>query len=92
MRRPRRSATERIGESARTMKNSGPAFIGAAMRMSIGLRERRLAVLGAADPVRGHEAELDLARVQAVGVLDAGGVCGQHLDRRQRRLPVEAPP
>jgi len=36
MRRPRRSENDRIGDSARTMKNSGPAFIGAAMARSIG--------------------------------------------------------
>ena len=34
-RRPRRSLAERRSESARAMKNNGPAFIGAAMRRSI---------------------------------------------------------
>ena len=34
--RPRRSENNRIGESARTTKNKGPAFIGAAMARSIG--------------------------------------------------------
>ena len=36
IRRPRRPENDRIGESARTMKNRGPAFIGAAMARSIG--------------------------------------------------------
>jgi hypothetical protein len=36
MRRPRRPENDRIGDSARTMKNSGPAFMGAAMARSIG--------------------------------------------------------
>jgi len=36
------------------MKNSGPAFIGAAMRDVDRLGKGGLAVLGAADPVRGH--------------------------------------
>jgi hypothetical protein len=33
---PRRSENDRIGDSARTTKNRGPAFIGAAMARSIG--------------------------------------------------------
>ena len=35
-RRPRRSENDRIGDPARTTKNSGPAFIGATMASSIG--------------------------------------------------------
>src|SRR5262249_50840683 len=52
-------------------------------------REWRLAVPGAADPVRGHEAELDVRRAQPVGVLDAGRARFKHLDRAQRPAAVE---
>jgi hypothetical protein len=51
--------------------------------------ERCLAALRAADPVRRHEAELDLARVQAKGVLRAGGIGFQNLDGRQGRPPLQ---
>jgi len=65
-RRPRRSENDRIGDCARTMKNSGPA-----------------------DPVRRHEAELDLTRVQAIGVFRAGGFAFDDLDRCQSRPAFE---
>ena len=51
--------------------------------------ERRLAVFGAADPVRRHEAEFDLARVQAIGVFRAGGFAFHDLERRQGRTAFE---
>ena len=53
------------------------------------LGERSLPVLRAADPVRGHEAELDLARLQAICVLRAGGLGLQNFDRNEFRLPLE---
>ena len=51
--------------------------------------ERRLAVLCAPDPVRGHEAELDLVRLQSIGVFGAGGLRLQELDRSELRFPLE---
>src|SRR5262249_54895958 len=89
IRRPRRSENERIGDCARTMKNSGPAFIGAAMGECDRPRERRLAFLGGAVRVRAHEADLDLARVRGVGFSRAGGLGFQALDRRQGPPPFE---
>ena len=53
------------------------------------LRERRLTVLGAADPVRGHEAEFDVACVQAIGVLDTRRTRFQDRHGLQHRMPVK---
>jgi hypothetical protein len=53
------------------------------------LRERRLAGLGAADPVRRHEAEVDVVSLEPVGVLHAGVRRRADIDRRQRRHAVE---
>ena len=53
------------------------------------LDERDLAVPGAADPIRGHEAELDLAIRKAPRIVDARGFRFQHLDRRESRVPIE---
>src|SRR5947209_6575254 len=83
IRRPRRSENDRIGESARAMKNNGPAFIGAAMARPMGCWEGGVAVFGAADPVRGHKTEFDFAGVQPIGVFDAGGARFQNFDGAQ---------
>ena len=61
-RRPRRSATERIGEFGARDEEQRPRVHRRRHADVDRPRERRLAVLGAADPVRGHEAELDRAR------------------------------
>ena len=67
-------------KSARATKKSGPAFIGATMRRSIGLGEGSLALARPPDPVRRHEAEIEIAAVQPSRILDTGGSAFEHFD------------
>src|SRR5215470_2449766 len=80
-RRPRRSENDQIGESARTMKNSGPAFIGAAMARSMERWKGASPFL--ARPIQFEATEFDVAGVQPISVFHAGGARFQNLDRPQ---------
>ena len=88
-RRARRSENDRIGDCARTMKNSGPAFIGATMARSIGWANGASPFFARPIQFEAMKPNLDLARLQAIGVLRAGGLGLQKLDRNELRLPLE---
>src|SRR5262249_55954614 len=100
IRRPRRSENERIDDCARTTKNSGPAFIGAAMASSIG-RSNGVSpflarpsdgcrpFLARRDRVGAKEPKLALAGGGGVGFSRAGGRGSQALARRQAPPPFE---
>src|SRR5262245_18523852 len=82
IRRPRRSENDRIGESARTTKNRGPAFIGAAMARSIGRGKGASPFF--ARPIQFEAMKPSpIAGVEAQRVLHARGGRRQYRDRGQ---------
>ena len=71
------------------MKNSGPAFIGATMRKSIFFANGASPFLARPNPVRRHEAEVDIIGVEPASILDAGMGGNAHLDWRKRGIAFE---